>query len=412
MVRSARVETPMIPRIRQIQIQNYKSIERAVVDLEPFTVLVGPNGAGKSNFIDALAFVQECVSQSVEAAWQRHGSSEIPTRQQENSVSFGFRLLFDLSERTSVDYSFEILVQGTGLTVNHERCVIHGSETVIAAFEVAQGRFIQEIPGIRPLLSADRLALLAASAATEFRPVYEFLTSIRRYAIDPAELRQWQKLDSGETLKPDGSNAASVLSHLYMLSKQDQDEEDRYRRLCSLLAHVVPGLLAVEPVSDGRGNDVILQFLQKLEGHEPETFSSQVMSDGTLRALGLLLALYQPHHPSVLLIEEPEANVYPAMAEILTQVLLDAAHDQQVLITTHSSDLLDFKELSSQQIRVVSRGRGRTAIAPMAQSSRQAVVDRLYTPGELLRINELDQDVVEADRASAKIDLFGDAPLA
>lgn len=401
----------MISRIRQIQIQNYKSIERAIVDLDPFTVFVGPNGAGKSNFIDALAFVQDCVSQSIETAWGRRGGAEIPTRQQENSVLVGFRLLFDLSEQIRVDYAFEILVQGVALTVNHERCLIHGSEAGTTAYEVTQGRFVQEIPGIRPLLSADRLALLAASAATEFRPVYEFLTSIRRYSIDPMQLRQWQKLDSGEVLKTDGSNAASVLSHLYKLSKQDQDEEDRYRRLCCLLAKVVPGLLAVEPVSDGTGRDVIIQFLQELEGHEPETFSSQEMSDGALRTLGLLLALYQPHHPSVLLIEEPEANIHPAMAEVLIQVLLDAAHDQQVLITTHSPDLLDFKELSSQQIRVVSHGRGRTVIAPMALSSRQAVVDRLYTPGELLRINELDQDVDEAERASRKTELFGDAPL-
>src|SRR5947199_113098 len=109
------------------------------------------------------------------------------------------------------------------------------------------------------------------------------------------------------------------------------------------------------------------------------------MSDETLRVLGLLLALYQPHHPSVLLIEEPEANVHPAAAEIVTQVLLDAAHDQQVLITTHSPDLLDFKEVSEQQIRVVSRDPSRTIIAPMARASRQAVVERLYTPGDLLR---------------------------
>ncbi len=399
----------MIPRIRQIQIQNYKSIERAVVDLEPFTVLVGPNGAGKSNFIDALAFVQDCLSQSVETAWDRHGDSEIPTRQQENSVSFGFRLLFDLSELIRVDYAFEILVQGVELTVNHERCVVQGSETGQAVFEVVQGRFVQEIPGIRPLLASGRLALFAASAVAEFRPVYEFLTSIRRYSIDLTQLRQWQKLDSGEVLKPDGSNAASVLSHLYGLSKQGQDEEERYRRLGSLLSHVVPGLLAVKPVSDGAGRATI-QFLQELEANAPETFSSQEMSDGTLRVLGLLLALYQPHHPSVLLIEEPENHLHSPAVEILTQALLDAAHDQQVLITTHSADLLDFKEFSSQQIRVVSRGQGRTVVAPIAQSSRQAVVDRLSTPGELLRINELDQDVVAADRASAQIDLFGNTP--
>ena len=69
------------------------------------------------------------------------------------------------------------------------------------------------------------------------------------------------------------------------------------------------------------------------------------MSDGTLRVLGLFLAAYQAGHPSVLGIEEPEATVHPAMAEVVTEVLLDAAHDQQVLVTTHSPDILDYKEL-------------------------------------------------------------------
>jgi len=400
----------MIPRIRQIQIQNYKSIERAVVDLEPFTVFVGPNGAGKSNFVDCLAFVQECLSRSIETAWELRGGPGIPTRQKGEPVAFGFRLLLDLAEQMTADYSFEILAEGVEFTVNHERCVVHGGEAGTAAFEVVQGNFVREIPGIRPQLSADRLALFAASALAEFRPVYDFLRSIRSYSIEPAQLRQSQKLDSGESLKADGSNAASVLNHLYQLSKQGRDEQERYSLICGLLTIIVPGLLAVEPASDGTGREAILKFLQKSEADGPETCSSKEMSDGTLRVLGLLLALYQPHHPSVLLIEEPETNVHPAMAEVLTEVLLDAAHDQQILITTHSPDLLDFKELSSQQIRVVSRDRGRTVIAPMSQASRQAVVERLYTPGELLRINELDQDVSEADRAVGQLDLCGNVP--
>ena len=401
----------MIPRIRQIQIQSYKSIERAVVDLEPFTVFVGPNGAGKSNFVDALVFVQECLARSVEAAWGRHGGRSIPTRQRDDEpASLGFRLLLDLCEQRTADYAFDIRVDGVGFAITHERCVIQGGETGRTAFEVVEGHFTQPIPGIRPQLSPDRLALFAASALEEFRPVYDFLTSIRFYSIAPPQLRQWQEVDSGEVLKPDGSNAASVLNHLYQLSKQHEDEQERYRRICCLLARIVPGLLSVEPVTDGTGREVTLQFLQKNGEDQSETFSAKEMSDGTLRVLGLLLALYQPRHPSVLLIEEPVADIHPAAAEIMTQVLLDAAYDQQVLVTTHSSDLLDFKELSSQQIRVVSRDRGRTAIAPMDPASRQAILERLYTPGELLRINELDQDLDEADRAAERLDLFSVAP--
>ncbi|MFC1835088.1 AAA family ATPase, partial [Thermodesulfobacteriota bacterium] len=63
----------MIPRIKTVQIKNYKSLASVSVDLEPLTIFVGPNASGKSNFMDALAFVQECVSESVEVALKRRG---------------------------------------------------------------------------------------------------------------------------------------------------------------------------------------------------------------------------------------------------------------------------------------------------------------------------------------------------
>ena len=58
----------MIPRIRQIQIRNFKSIGAAVVDLEPFTALVGANASGKTNFLDSLSFISVCLSQSPKEA--------------------------------------------------------------------------------------------------------------------------------------------------------------------------------------------------------------------------------------------------------------------------------------------------------------------------------------------------------
>jgi predicted ATP-binding protein involved in virulence len=91
-------------------------------------------------------------------------------------------------------------------------------------------------------------------------------------------------------------------------------------------------------------------------------------------------------------------------------VLLDAAQERQVLITTHSPDVLDAKEISDEQIRVVTMAQGRTAIAPLAQASRQAIREHLYTPGELLRSNELNQDVQAAAEAAEQLDLFGEIP--
>jgi predicted ATPase len=393
----------MIPKINQVQIRNYKSIGQAVVDLEPFTAFVGANGAGKSNFVDALAFVQECLSHSIELAFKnRGGIGAVRRRSGGHPTNIGIRLLLNPGRDLFADYSFEIAAKtGERFRVARERCVtrrLFSPEDVV--FEVADGKFIKEIPGIRAKMSPDRLALFAASATDEFRPVYDFLTSMRLYSIVPGRLREFQDPDPGDFLKPDGSNAAAVLKHLH-----EEQNSGQYDRICHLLSKVVQGVEQVEQRAVGQKET--LMFKQDVGQKYPWTFDAVNMSDGTLRVLGLLLAVYQPHHHSVVAIEEPEATVHPAAAELIMQVLLDAAHERQVLVTTHSPDILDHKELQDHQIRVVTRVRGNTSIAPVSLSGRQAIREKLYTPGELLRNDELNPDLEAAERAAEQMSIFG-----
>src|SRR6202035_1540367 len=114
--------------------------------------------------------------------------------------------------------------------------------------------------------------------------------------------------------------------------------------------------------------------------------------DGPRRLLGVLPPVSQQSRASVLAVEEPEATVHPAVAQLVTEILLDAAHDRQVLVTTRIPDILDAKDLSDNQIRVGCQRHGRTIVAPPSKASRQAIRDRLYTPRELLRIIPLDED--------------------
>jgi|SRR3954466_2126810 len=392
----------MIPRIRQIQIQNYKSIERAVVDLEPFTVFVGPNGAGKSNFIDALAFLQDCVSQSLDRAVDDHGGMSVFSRTHVNGRGqphLGFRLLVDLPENHLADYAFEISWADQP-KVARERCLIRAQDGEEWAFEAVESNFTQPIQGIRPLLSPNRFALFAASAAHEFRPLYDFLTSLRLYNVEPKRLRAIQDLHSGDSLQRDGGNAAAVLKRL------KETYPRSHERVRELLAVALPGLEDVDYYSLSPGPGGGIRFELNIGRDEPITFVEREVSDGTLRILGLLLAVYQSQRPSVLVIEEPEATVHPAIAELIVQVLFDAARDRQVLMTTHSPDILDAKEFSDDQIRVVTMEEGQTTIAPLSKAHREANQERLYTPGELLRIDELAQDLDAAHEAAQHLDLF------
>lgn len=388
----------MIPKIREVHVRNYKSIAQAVVRLSDLTVLVGPNGSGKTNFVDALAFVQECLAVSVSHAMrERRGTGALHRRGTEVVQSVWIRLMVDLDPETMADYGFEISTTLAGTyRITRERCVVSRRGGPTHRFSVREGKFEEEIPGIRSRLSLDRLALYAASGTEEFRGVFDFLTSIRLYRIHPEQIARLQDPDPGLTLNPDGGNSASVLRQL------EQTSPHRCERISRLLGSVVAGLRKVQYKSVGGLDSVWFE-------EDGVLHMGASMSEGTLRLLGILLAVYQPSTPSVLIVEEPEVAIHPAAAEVVMSVLMDAAKRGQVVVTTHSPDILDHKALGDESIRVVSKEAGETVIAPISASSREAVRQHLYTLGELLRSDELNADLGAAAELARDADPFGPA---
>jgi predicted ATPase len=136
------------------------------------------------------------------------------------------------------------------------------------------------------------------------------------------------------------------------------------------------------------------------------------MSDGTLRALGVLVALFQgPVNRSdayrLVGIEEPEVALHPAAAGILTDSLRDASTHSQVLVTSHSPDLLDDPAISDDTIFAVIAEHGETKIGRLDPAGRSALRDHLYTAGELLRMDQLRPDPVETNIQPNQLHLFG-----
>lgn len=390
-----------VARLRRVHIRNYKSISQATVDLGPLTILVGANGAGKSNFIDALAFVSECLSDSIELAFKsRGGIGAVRRRSGGHPTHIGMRLVIDLADGVTADYAFQIAAEkGERFSVSRERCHIKPFMTQPISFEVRSGRFVKEIPGIRSQVPSDRLALFAASATDEFRPLFDFLVGTRFYSIVPSEIRKPQPPDPGDILKSDGSNTAAVLKRI------EDEDPDRHTRICSLLAAAVEGIESASHRSVGQFETI--EFRQHVGQKHPWTFDSLNVSDGTLRMLGLLVAVYQLGPATVLGIEEPEATVHPAVTEQVLEVLQDSSRLRQILVTTHSPDLLDFRDIEDEQLRVVTNPANATVIAPLADTSRRAVRERLFTTGELLRADELEGDATAARQAADQLRLFG-----
>lgn len=145
----------------------------------------------------------------------------------------------------------------------------------------------------------------------------------------------------------------------------------------------------------------------------PWRFLAQNMSDGTLRALGVLAALLQgnvDYAPTLIGIEEPETALHPAASAALREALTQASRTTQVLVTSHSPDLLDDFGIDLNAILTVVSNAGETQIVPLKHTSREAIEEQLFSAGELLRMNQLEADQGSAEQQAKVVqrELFGE----
>lgn len=374
--------------VERVRLENYRSIASCDVTLNAVTYLVGPNGAGKSNFLDALRLVAESLSTSLEQAVRdRGGLDAIKHRGADATAPVSVHCEVRLPAGLTATYGVELeLLPRSGFGVRREVCeVSQAGRGIVASFD-RLGDAIRSTDPILPAPPPSRLYLTTAASLASFRMVFNVLTRMGFYNISPSELREIQPPDVDDVLDRGARNAAGVLARL------EQESPSVVRRIEEYLAAVVPGVIGVD--TDPVGARQALYFLEaRSEDEATERFLAQSMSDGTLRAFGVLLALFQRadvDRDLVLVgVEEPEAAVHPAAAAVLRDAVAEAGAVRQLLITTHSPELLDDPDLDAGSLLAVESVNGRTVISAPEPAALSAVRERLYTAGELLRIGQL-----------------------
>jgi len=396
---------PKGPFVRRVVLRNYKSIKECDVSLGPLTLLVGVNGSGKSNFLDALRFVAECLRTTMDQALrERGGIKEVRRRSRGHPTHFAIDLKLVLPDGRDGRYRFRVGAKPHGgFEVQGEECRLRSDGTTDVFYEVRNGVVERASFDPRPRASTDRLYLTIASGLPDFRGVYDLLSEMGFYNISPDQLRDLQEPGAGSLLLRDGRNAASVVAWLERHNKQVKQRIEEY------LGTIAPGVKQVAKKS--LGHKETLEFKQAVAGDtNPWSFLAQNMSDGTLRALGVLVSLFQcfDRSPETLIplvgIEEPESTLHPAAAAVLMDALREASHFTQVLVTTHSPELLDTRDLDADSLLIVDAVEGESTIAPADEASKSAMRDRLATAGELLKLDQLRPQPKPPDTISVRSD--------
>ena len=375
--------------LRRIELENYRSFRSESVKFDNPTFLVGANGAGKSNFADAISFISHAMVLPLTSAFRVRGGFESVAHRHAKGryPTISFRMAMDGLDDSVARAEYQMILRGRRddkLEVALERCVVEEHDGAVAQFRRQTPTNTEG--GVRwrgdiapPPLARSTLALPLIGDA-RFTPVFDFLSNVRAYCIDPSMLRDQERY-RGLYLGEDGNNAAGVLRQI------KKDSPDDWGDICELLAIAVPGIAGVE--ARKRHGELTLEFLLNLHGGKARLDAS-LMSDGTLRALGILVAAYQRPAPSLMVIEEPEASIHPGALGVILDVLRSASRSSQIVVTTHSPEILDAKWIRDRHLRLVSWHDGATRIDEMAPSVKQAMTEHLFGAGELLRSNALD----------------------
>ena len=376
-------------RITHVRVAGFRSLHDVRVRLGDLTVLVGPNGAGKSTFLDALAFVQEALLSSPGAAFaSRGGVDQVQARTAPEPAVIALACEVELREPGLFRGVYEVKVRPRPrlhtFTVEEEAATVASpAPGPPHRFVVRRGRWVELPDRVEPVLAWNRLALPLLSGMAHFAPLYRAMTALCFYATDPHVVATPNAPAEVGRLAPDGSNAANVLQKL------QTTHPALYQTVVQWMGLIVPGITDVR--ARRRQGHVTIAFDEAGSAAAPVTLEARVMSEGTLRALAVLLALYQAEPPTLIGLEEPEQAIYPGTAAVLADILGEASLSSQVLVTTQSADLLD--HLDPACLRVVRRAQGQTQIASVDATQQDLAREGLFSLGELHRLAGLHASV-------------------
>jgi predicted ATPase len=414
------------PFLQRVRLNGYKSIAFCDVELQPLTILVGRNASGKSNFVDALAFLRDAMSTSVTDAARLHGGSDALLHRGSLSPRMEFCIDSEFPSftgRCHAAYSVAFRIgKHRPIAVSRERLRIkelqsnrecgfdvrNGKIKWMGLEDFGHGRYARtngqakrpgnqssarEYPHLFDSFRPDRL-LLGVIGSQPFIDFGDRINASGFYNFHPEAMRPLGKTDAIPHLARDGNNLARAIEGLREL------DEKSIARIAAYLQVITSDVEAFKVV---RIDDYeTIRFRLRRDGNKkPLTFNAASMSDGTLRALAALVAAFQiriPMEPGIVAIEEPETALHPAAMRALVDALDEATSRNQILLTTHSAELLDGRDISADQVLVVRYRNGQTQITPVDRASSDIVQKELYTLGDLQRMDRLDLDEADLKR--------------
>lgn len=373
--------------ISALCIRNFRAIaDSEMLELGPgLTALIGPNGAGKSSLVEALRLLHEAVVTDPTRAlsrWRGWASVRHRATAANEPVSIVLKMR-EHATKLPAHYLLELQQAQNGIDVLVEGEVLFrkigtgpGKKRDLLVSSRGKGKVRDEVSKAWvPFELSDReLAIRYHADRARHKHIIPFAEDIASWRFVnpvPALMRPPTPLSVDSAWQETGISVALQLARA---------TKEQIATISRRLTHLVEGTAAIDArlASEGALIELKEQVHQGL-------FPSWTLSDGTLRILAILTALYVGSPPGLLCVEEPENSLHPSVIDsLLTEFRNASERGTQVLITTHSPHLLNRLNLAVDTAYFVDRPSGAARFTRLPADERTRKEMERYGLGELL----------------------------
>jgi len=340
--------------VSRLILKNWRNFRSVDIPLGDRAFLVGPNASGKSNLLDVFRFLRDIVKAGgglQRAVSQRGGLSKIRclAARREPDVEIGVHLSENSNEPS---WKYEIGIKQE----------VRGYRQPYLAYERVWQREVQILN--RPDENDNKDTLRRTQTHLEqintnetFREIAKFLESILYLHLVPQLLRHPEAfVGPGVPDDPFGRNFLELVA-----KTPEKTRRSRLRKIENALREAVPQFENLRDTKDEAG----VPHLEAVYKHWRPGAGLQredQFSDGTLRLIGLFWSLLEGDSP--LLLEEPELSLHPAIVNKLPSLIyrLQRQRRRQILISTHSADLLSEKGIGGEEVLLLTPDREGTKV--------------------------------------------------
>ncbi|HIJ52327.1 MAG TPA: AAA family ATPase [Planctomycetes bacterium] len=431
--------------IKSIEIKGYRILDGFSADLDELTVVIGANATGKSTLMDFLQFISRCVQSPLNDAFKWEMGLDSVLNASQKTDKLGWKLTFrkptkhpfwgHLALKGEEYYVYEVVIEKDQYqqavpiyeclrtekpygkhteplklleATRYKSHIFDSSQHMLVPFDEAVGDDSQGLlkgfdeesfaeNNLKPpeeVSEQERSLRLAQMTFYNQYPVQSWIRFLlSKYYFYPGfEVGRYSKLRTQPSeiqphtvLSPKGENLGTVLHEV--LTRAD------YRIVANNLRDF---LRSAYPSFDdffaestfGTPPKVLVSIREKGMMRKMQLWD---LSDGMLRFLCLGTALLNPIPPALIAIDEPEVGLHPRLLPIVADMIKTASEKTQVLVTTHSPDLLNCFDIDN--IAVMARDENEiTWQRPGDQESLKIMLNNVEgdSLGDLHRSGELE----------------------